>query len=438
MPKSLRLALAAAVGLASIAAVAPSPINPGYAQATFQEAKAICDRDGGRLWGHPLCGPILLVEPETRFVTANQPDAKGALTAAGPVFVGQLPDSENIANSPSQWSGVLWTELIWSTLPVDPAQRHVILAHEMFHRVQHDLGISVSDRGNAHLDTLEGRWLLQLEWRALSRALEASTAAERRGAITDALVFRADRYHRFKDAAAEEGALELMEGVAEYTGVRAGLETAQARNAYAVRDLWTHIGDPTFVRSFAYATGPAYGLLLDRADPNWRTKIKADVRFDQLLKAALAIRLPTGLDAAAKARAVKYDDGSLRAAEARRDADRQALLAAYKAKLVDGPVLNIPLRRMNVQFNPATLLPLEPYGTVYPSLRITDEWGVIEASDGALLRKDWGMVTVSAAHVSSSGLHGDGWTLKLKPGWKVAPGARKGDLELKADAPGSP
>lgn len=438
MPKPLRLGLIAAAGLVCIAATAPSPINPEYAQATFDDAKAICDRDGGRLWGHPLCGPILLVEPETRFVTANQADAKGALAASGPLFTGQLPDSENIANTPSEWSGTLWTELIWP-VPADPAQRRVMLAHEMFHRVQREMGVSASDSGNAHLDTLEGRWLLQLEWRALSRALEAPTAAERRAAISDALVFRADRYGRFKVAAAEEGGLELMEGVAEYTGVRAGLETAQERTAYAIRDLWTHVGDQSYVRSFAYATGPAYGLLLDRADPSWRGKVKADVRFDQLLSKAMGLQLPVGLDAAAKARAAKYDDGSLRAFELKRDAERQARLAAYKAKLVDGPVLNIPLHRMNVQFNPSTLLPLEPWGTVYPSLRITDEWGVIEVSNGGgLLRKDWRMVTVSAAHASASGLQGDGWALTLKPGWRVVPGARKGDLEVKADAPGAP
>jgi hypothetical protein len=31
-------------------------------------------------------------------------------------------------------------------------------------------------------------------------------------------------------------------------------------------------------------------------------------------------------------------------------------------------------------------------------------------------------------------LRGDGWTLTLKPGWKIAPGARAGDSTLMREA----
>ena len=47
--------------------------------------------------------------------------------------------------------------------------RHVTLAHELFHRIQSGLGLTRPEAGNRHLDTLEGRYLLQLEWRALAR-----------------------------------------------------------------------------------------------------------------------------------------------------------------------------------------------------------------------------------------------------------------------------
>jgi hypothetical protein len=47
------------------------------------------------------------------------------------------------------------------------------------------------------------------------------------------------------------------------------------------------------------------------------------------------------------------------------------------------------------------------------------------------MKPDWSAVIVVAPSVSAgSSLKGDGWTLELKPGWKIVPGARKGDFML--------
>jgi hypothetical protein len=43
------------------------------------------------------------------------------------------------------------------------------------------------------------------------------------------------------------------------------------------------------VRSFAYATGPAYGLLLDRYRPNWRTDLQTGKTLPELLQSALKL-----------------------------------------------------------------------------------------------------------------------------------------------------
>ena len=109
-------------------------------------------------------------------------------------------------------------------LPEGLDQRHAMLAHELFHRIQPTLPIAYPQGDdNGHLDTLEGRYLLQLEWRALAAALKAPDPAARRTAVSDALLFRAERYGLFADAAKNEGALEANEGIAQYTGVRLGL-----------------------------------------------------------------------------------------------------------------------------------------------------------------------------------------------------------------------
>ncbi len=78
---------------------------------------------------------------------------------------------------------------------------------------------------------------MQLEWRALAKALHVRAPEERRTGIADALLFQRERYRLFPSAAKVEGALEINEGVPEYTGVKLGLATPQERIDYAVHDL---------------------------------------------------------------------------------------------------------------------------------------------------------------------------------------------------------
>ena len=65
----------------------------------------------------------------------------------------------------------------------------------------------------------------------------------------------------------------------------------------------------------------------------------------------------------------------------------------------------------------------------YPTATITDVWGVLTVTDGALIDGDWSAVTVTAPE-NADALTGDGWSLDLAEGWRIAPGARDGDFVL--------
>lgn len=436
MKRSLSAFISSALCLASLqTAVASETISTDAARGVFAQAQSICERDGGKLWGVSLCGPIMLVDPQSRELIANQADAEGELKAQDGVFVGLLPADQNVANTAVEWSGTRWTQMLWP-LHAEPDTRGTLIAHELFHRIQPQLKLPKLESGeNAQLDTLDGRYYLQLEWRALARALQASDETARRQAAADALLFRAERYRLFPAAAAQEQELEQNEGLAEYTGVMAGNATEQERLQAALRDLSAHVGNPSFVRSFAYATGPAYGLLLDRYAAGWRQQLAAGLRFDTRLQQALDMEAPTDVQRLASRRAQLYGGAALRVSETERENKRQQAIAANRKKFVDGPVLLLPFQHMKVQFNPSNLQPLGEHGTVYPTMRISDDWGVLEASDGALMKSDWSAVTVVAPAASAgSDLKGEGWTLQLKPGWRLIPGTRKGDLVLEKPA----
>jgi len=421
----------AALAPAAMAADAPM-IDPALAHHYFDEATQHCRADGGRLWGKSLCGPMLLVEPASRRVVASQADTEGRLTAEDGVYVGELPTSQTLANTALDWAGVHWSEMLWP-LPEEAPVRRTMMAHEAFHRIQESVGLPASGRDAPHLDTLEGRYTVQLEWRALDAALAATTDAERRARATDALAFRAARYQKFPDAEQAETALERNEGLAEYTGVMVGNRTPAEQVAMARWDLaWHPKNDSSFARSFAYPSGPAYGILLDRYRPGWRKAIVKGGSPAGMLAEALHVDMAAKPDV--EKLAARYGGPALLASEHARAEARARQAAKFTAQLVTGPVLKLPLKHMKVQFNPSNLVPLGDAGTVYPTMQVIDDWGSIAVDGGALMAPDWTLLTVAAPEGGAKGseVHGKGWTMKLATGWRLAPGSRKGDWTIAA------
>jgi hypothetical protein len=376
-----------------LAAIAP--------QQGFDELRAMCARDAGRMWGVSICGPTMIVDRQTRAVVANE---------AAPAI---LPKEIGIANTAVDWNGKRWT-MIAGPLPEDAFARKTLLAHESFHNVQQKLGFPSTGPSNAHLDSIDGRYWLQLEWRALAKALRGD-----RQAVRDALAFRAKRRSLITTAAKEERELEMHEGLAEYTGVAFAEPDVSKRVPYLIEKLRDAETTPTFVRSFAYASGPAWGTLIEMKRPRWTRAAKASDDLGNLAGDAWHVAA-----ADAESRAALYGGAELLAAERERDARRQATLREFRARFVDGPHLTIPLKHMSFQFDPNASQPFESFGTVYPTLTARDDWGsLVVRRGGALIASDWMSIVVPAEAR-------DDYTLTLNDGWAIVPGARAGDVTI--------
>jgi hypothetical protein len=396
------------------------------AASAFAELDAACTRDGGRLWGLPLCGPVLLCDPETRRVAGNQPDEEDRLAERDGVFAGTLPKDKPIANAPLEWAGVRWAMVMVSFLGEGAKERVSVLAHESFHRVQPRLGLYAFGEECAHLDTPEGRLWMQLEWNALELGLSTSDE-QRLVAVQDALDFRAARRERFPEAGARENAVEIREGLANYTGLRiAGYAPGEAV-AYVANRRTTEDG---FLRSFAYNSGPLYGYLLDASLETWRKAVRRESDIGAMLAAALNLA-PSSARAAE--RAARYGGAALRAAEEARERARQERLAAWRAELVDGPVLVLDLALVDsAAMDTRKTHAFDERRTVYTERKLIAKWGTLEVSGGAILED----ATLKAGRVSLRGaapdrLSGAGWKISLAPGWTVAPGEREGDLVVR-------
>lgn len=397
---------------ATLATTPPIPLD--QAKRAFEELRLASEEDAGKLWGQPLNGPTIFVDPQTRFAVANVADAEGKLKPQDGVYTGTIDQSVILANTATTWRGTRWTMVLWGAVSSRTVPRRRLLLHESFHRVQAAAGFPAANAVSPHLDTLEGRYWMQLELRALAAALRA-TGDARALAIGDALAFR--KRHRMLTADADENErrLENNEGLAEYTGwALRGTTDAESRAALAQKLSDT---DPTatFSRSFAYSTGPAYGFLLDIASHGWTRRYRATDDLATVLAAAAKITPTAGVEQAA----LRYGGAELRAAEVKRDAETRENIARYRALLIDGPVLELPMGAFG--FDPYTVTGIPGSGTVYGTFEVTGEWGSFKTETGALMTDGRVFVPASAK---------DSPDLKIAAGWKIVAGNRPGDYRL--------
>jgi hypothetical protein len=106
--------------------------------------------------------------------------------------------------------------------------------------------------------------------------------------------------------------------------------------------------------------------------------------------------------------------------ETTREEEKVKQIAEFKKTFIEKPHLEILLEKMDMSFDPRNIIPIEGYGSVYPVMNITDNWGILTVTGGALLSKNWDKVTVGEpAVISSEKITGEGWTLELNAAYKV-------------------
>jgi hypothetical protein len=405
---------------------APYAIPLSGASAVFATAHALCEADGGRLWGISLCGPLLLADPQTHQAIANTP-VEGA-TRDGAFYRFTLPPDFAIANSPTEYGGVRWAMIMWPP-PENSEQRDVMLMHESFHRIQPQLGFNgdadISIAGVPSLDTEAARIWLRGELNALRVAL-TSTGDARKAALSDALAMRAYRHALFPRTAQDERYLDVLEGLAESTGIDVGLAPEQ-RISYAIYDIDFVESVPSYSRAFPYGTGPAYSLLLDAVDPSWRRRVTPSTDLAVLAASAYGISLATPTATQAEAIIARYGGATIEREEAARAVAKAALDRTYHTEFVSGPTLQLPMTHFTINFNPSEVEQFESFGSVYHKLVLVTPWGKITVSGGdALISTDFKTLTVVApSSPVGTTLHGNSWTLQLAAGAKVVPDPKR-------------
>jgi hypothetical protein len=402
--------------LLGTATAAREQVQPQVAQRYFADAKANCERDAGQLWGVSLCGPLVIFDQRTGTRATNQPEPEGP-----------PPRFPSGADGPVTWGGARWFAIPLFLLPAnDPDLCQQVILHGLFHRIQPELGLITEDGANEHLDSLEGRVWMQLEWRALRRAVESSGNA-RVDAVADALAFRRERRRLFPGAAEGERREEIREGLASYTGIAAWAKSpADAHRATAIA-LAGGEAQESFVGNFEAASGPAYGVLLDDLSPGWRRQVRATSDLGDLLASAIGRPPTTDVGAAA----TRYDASTLRTKEEARDRAQQIRVAELRRRFVDGPVLTMPAVGSGTS-NTLGSVVIPGAGTVFfQTFTQSGQWGRLTANNGVLRSSDGTMLSVPVTQpLTGTSLQGDGWSVTLNPGWVLKPASRAGSFVI--------
>jgi hypothetical protein len=404
------------LALLGAATAAEAQVLPELAKRYFEEATKLCERDAGRLWGVSLCGPIVIVDQATGTRATIQPEPEG-----------QPPRFPGLVDGPISWGGLRWFSFPLHMLPeTDADVRQQIMLHGLFHRIQPELGLITDDGFNEHLDTLEGRLWMRLEWRALRRAVESS-GSDRAEAIADALAFRRERRRLFPGAADNERREEIREGLASYTGVAAWANSPADALRAAATALAGGEASPAFVGNFEAASGPGYGVLLDDLLPGWRRQLRGTSDLGDLLTSATN-RPPTTELAVAAAR---YDGAALRTTEEARDRAQQVRVAELRRRFVDGPVLTMPAVGSGTSDTTGSV-GIPGAGTVFfRNFTLSAQWGRLSANNGVLRSADGSTLSVPVTGpLEGSTLQGDGWSATLNSGWVVRPAARPGSFTI--------
>lgn len=368
----------------------------------FEHVEKLCNKDNGKLWGVNLYSPVLGVD-SLRNIVSNVPDAPKT-----------FPTDKPVANSTTELDGKRWTMILWP-LSGDQMHQSIILVHEMFHYRQPELGLwQDKDPNNSHLSNRDARTLLKLEWNAL-KAAASCDGEQKKTALKDALSFRAWRRHLYPDFAQEENSLEIQEGLAEYTGRRIAIPSGK-EYLQSLSDLDYLYESDNLTRSFAYLSGPLYGLILDQSAHPWHKEMNSGSDLGSSAMAIYGITLPENLEETVETAKAKYDFESIDAAEEAFQRKLEERNQTLRKLFALDNVITLECPNLSIQFSPDSMIKMDDGSMVIYGCTAFCDWGSVEGHP-LKVTSDWRRIELprlDTLSFNNDTITTSGWTLIKK------------------------
>ncbi|MCU0366560.1 MAG: hypothetical protein MUC30_05005 [Bacteroidales bacterium] len=389
----------------------------------FDIVKKICDSDNGILWGENLHGPLMFIDNKNRVIYSNVPDSEGLLKPRDGIYTGELPKERLITNNVIEFGGVKF-----GMVPLPETEDSYRIAarsvHSLFHLYQESQGLKPSTFNPRHMNDRNARLFLKLEWKALTGAIESS-GEERNQAIRDALVFRGARRELFPNAIADENKFENYEGLTTFTYMKLCTSDREEFKSKLLEYLGRIYNNTSYALGYGFVHGALYATLLDDKSFDFKQIQTSDFDLGEAVSAAYGVVLPELCRDVAGSLAMNYDLPAIRIEES----EREAMINERTRKIVttyfERPVMVITMESPNFSFEPEDINFLDTLGTLYESLRVSDNWGKLTVDDvGALITNDLRTLRISAKEMRIERNHitGEGWHVILNDGWHAEDG----------------
>jgi len=396
--------------------------TPAKATLYFKEVEEICNRDSGKLWGKNLYGPIMWVDRITRKVTANQADSEGLLKSKDGVFTGLYPKELLINNAPVRFGGTQF-----ALVPIPPEEDTFRIktraVHSLFHLFQENEGIFPTSFNSNNMDEKEARLWIKLEWKALRKAIN-SEGQDRQLAIRDALIFRGSNRELYGKYADDENKFEAYEGLATFTYTLLCTDSKEEFRQRLLENLNRIYSMQSYARSFGFIHGALYASLLYDKGFDLKTITTGNFDLGNSVKELYHIELPAICRDVAGSLAVSYDIETINKEEEKRDSDIKESIDRQLSVFTEKPVVFIELESPYFDFEPEDVHSLDPYGTLYNSIRVSDNWGKLTVEKGGcLISGNLKFIRVPAKGFRAEKNHisGEGWHLVLNNDWELVP-----------------
>lgn len=386
----------------------------------FREVDSICNKDAGRLWGKNLYGPLMFIDRPSRRIFANQPDKEGLLKEKAGVYTGVYPKDRIINNMSLDFGG-----LIYAFAPLPPEEDGYLIRaaaiHGLFHYFQKSSGIEPSRFNTKNMDEKAARLWLKLEWRALRNAIN-NEGEQKVQAIRDALIFRGTRREINPQFTNDENKFEDYEGLTTFTYTILCTKSIEEAKSKLLGSLDRIYNFQSYARSYGFISGGLYGYLAYKKGFDFKSIRCDSVDLGNIVKELYGIELPEVKRDVAGSLALSYDIGSINKEEEQRLVDIKERRNKQLAIFTEKPVVFFELESPYFDFEPEDIRSLDTLGTIYPAMRVSDNWGKLFVDKGGCLvsyNLKYLRITAKNFKESKNHYYGDGWHLILNNDWEV-------------------
>jgi hypothetical protein len=395
-------------------------MTPEKAAWYFSQIETICYEDGGKLWGKNIYGPLMFIDRTTRKVVANMPDSSGILKLKEGVYTGIYPKELLISNSYVDFGGTMYA---MAPLPEqeDTLRIKTRAVIGLFQCFQKRSGLEPQDYYTSQMDEKTQRLFLKLEWRALRKSIE-SDGENRKQSLRDALIFRGARREQNSKEIMEENKFETYKGLASFTSAVFCNKTDRDIRKYLVETLNRFYSFNSYTRSYGSIHGALYACLAYEKGYDFKLINSDSIDLANLTKELYEIDVPEICRDIAGSIAVNYDLESIYKEEEERLAANKERMHRQVEVFTEKPVVFLELESPYFDFEPEDIRSIDTLGTIYTSIRISDNWGKLTVDQGGcLVSFNLKTMRITAKNFKESKNHfyGDGWHLILNSDWQV-------------------